>query len=299
MARSRAMARANADLGRPDELAPRARHAPGHPGAARRRGTAVDVTARDFAQTLGLRERLGIAARGDRPPPRRPRWRPRASAWPPARSRWRTGPRAAASTSRSATAPTTSRSPRSCSASRARRRSTTSGRPRSTRSTAGSRAASSCPTRSRPSGSPATARPRASCAATRGSRRSTTSPTSRPTPPCSASSGSTAARRSPSCARRPRSRSTTASSTRSSRRCSSACASEAQVVVLPRTAEQREELAAAGGFCPRAGDRRAVADRLRRPRRLRGRHDEPRGGRARHAGLDDVRGPARAPSTSS
>ena len=44
---------------------------------------------------------------------------------------------------------------------------------------------------------------------------------------------------------------------------------------------------------PRAGDRRAVADGLRRPRDLRRRHDEPRGGRARHAGVDDVRGPAR------
>jgi dTDP-4-amino-4,6-dideoxygalactose transaminase len=33
----------------------------------------------------------------------------------------------------------------------------------------------------------------------------------------------------------------------------------------------------------RAGDRRAVADRLRRPRRQRRRHDEPRGGGARHA----------------
>ena len=44
---------------------------------------------------------------------------------------------------------------------------------------------------------------------------------------------------------------------------------------------------------PRAGDRRAVADRLRRPGDLRRRHDEPRGRRARHTGLDDVRRPAR------
>ena len=43
----------------------------------------------------------------------------------------------------------------------------------------------------------------------------------------------------------------------------------------------------------RAGDRRAVADRLRRPRRVRRRDDEPRGRRARHAGLDDVPGPPR------
>ena len=38
---------------------------------------------------------------------------------------------------------------------------------------------------------------------------------------------------------------------------------------------------------------RAEPDRVRRPRRLGGRHDEPRGGRARHARLHDVRRPAR------
>ena len=76
---------------------------------------------------------------------------------------------------------------------------------------------------------------------------------------------------------------------------STGCASRAQVVVLPRTPAQRDELDA----------RR----RLHRPRATRstrqsliayadlvvsaGRDDEPRGRRARHAGLDDVRGPAR------
>ena len=64
-----------------------------------------------------------------------------------------------------------------------------------------------------------------------------------------------------------------------------------QVVVLPRTPEQRAELS--GVHRPRARRRRAVADRLRRRRDLRRRHDEPRGGGARHAGLDDVRGPPR------
>ena len=53
--------------------------------------------------------------------------------------------------------------------------------------------------------------------------------------------------RSPSCARRRRSRSTTASRTTCSRRCSSACAAR-QTVVLPRTPEQRAELQRAGGF---------------------------------------------------
>ena len=62
--------------------------------------------------------------------------------------------------------------------------------------------------------------------------------------------------------------------------------------VLPRVDAQRARAARrAGVHRPRARDRRAVADRLRRPRDLRGRHDEPRGGRARHARLHDVRGP--------
>ena len=156
----------HADLGRPDELPARARHAPGHPGArGARRGGARDG-ARLRADARPARP-LRDPARGDRAPPRRPPGRQGRSAWRRARWRSRTGPRAAASTPRSATARTTSRSPRSCSASRARRRSTTSGRPSSTRSTAASRAASSCPTRSRPSGSPATARAPASCARTR------------------------------------------------------------------------------------------------------------------------------------
>ena len=43
----------------------------------------------------------------------------------------------------------------------------------------------------------------------------------------------------------------------------------------------------------RPRDRRAVADRVRRSRDQRRRHDEPRGGRARDAGLDHVRGPPR------
>ena len=100
--------------------------------------------------------------------------------------------------------------------------------------------------------------------------------------------------RSPSSARRPRSRSTTASSTRSSPQLLERLREQAQTVVLPRTPEQRAELARRGRLRrPRARGRRAVAGRLRRPRRLRRRDDEPRGGRARHAGLDDVRGPPR------
>ena len=73
----------------------------------------------------------------------------------------------------------------------------------------------------------------------------------------------------------------------------------AQVVVLPAHAR------AAGRAGPRrrlhrarARDRRPVADRLRRSRRLGRRDHEPRGGRARHAGVHGLRGAARAPSTS-
>ena len=65
--------------------------------------------------------------------------------------------------------------------------------------------------------------------------------------------------------------------------------------------------AGAAGRAPRGGaavarragarDRRAEPDRARRPRRLGGRHDEPRGGRARHARLDDVRRAGWARST--
>ena len=40
---------------------------------------------------------------------------------------------------------------------------------------------------------------------------------------------------------------------------------------------------------PRSGDRRAEPRRVRRPRDLGGRHDEPRGGRARDPGVDDLR----------
>ena len=65
-----------------------------------------------------------------------------------------------------------------------------------------------------------------------------------------------------------------------------------QAVVLPRTPAQRDAAPrrrAALARRPGARDRRAEPDRARRPRRLGRRHDEPRGGRARHARLDDVR----------
>jgi len=61
-----------------------------------------------------------------------------------------------------------------------------------------------------------------------------------------------------------------------------------QVVVLPRTPEQREELAREGGFIVPEQAIDAQSDRVRRPRHLGRRDHEPRGGRARDAGLDHV-----------
>ena len=175
-------------------------------------------------------------------------WRPRGSGSPRARSRSPTGPRAGASTSRSATAPTTSRSRPSCSASPARRRSTTSGRPSSTRSTAGSRAGSSCPTRSRRSGWPATAPGPASCAATPASRRSTTWPTSSPIRAVLDELGLDPAaplavvRTPPAVSLYHRFEHPLFGAVLRRLR------EQAQVVVLPRTPEQRAALAAEGGY---------------------------------------------------
>ena len=127
--------------------------------ALRRRGDEVLVTARDFAQTLGLLERYRIdhtaighhrggklAAKG-------------VGLSSAAAARSRAGRAAAGSISRSATAPTTSPSPPSCCGSRPSPPSTTSGRASSTTSTAGSRRGSSSRTRSRPSACTPTARP--------------------------------------------------------------------------------------------------------------------------------------------
>ena len=66
-----------------------------------------------------------------------------------------------------------------------------------------------------------------------------------------------------------------------------------QAVVLPRTDEQRARDRGARASVARrarARGRRAEPRRALRPRRLGGRDDEPRGGRARRARLHDVRG---------
>ena len=71
---------------------------------------------------------------------------------------------------------------------------------------------------------------------------------------------------------------------------------DVSAIVIPRTDAQREHVLAARaavGDRARAGGRRSEPDRARRPRRLGRRDDEPRGGRARHAGLHDLRRAAR------
>ncbi len=63
-------------------------------------------------------------------------------------------------------------------------------------------------------------------------------------------------------------------------------------VVLPRIAEQGARIAALAlprVVVPETRRRRPEPDRVRRRRRLGGRHHEPRGGRARHPGLHDLR----------
>ena len=154
-------------------------------------------------------------------------------------------------------------------------------------STAGWRARSSCPTRSRRERLAATA-PRARCARYAGLKEEYYLADFEPDEAVLARARrSTARARSSSCARRRRSRSTTASRTTCSRRCSTRCAappSGVQAVVLPACRQQRERARARRRVHrARARDRRPVADRARRSRDLRGRHDEPRGGRARHA----------------
>ena len=98
---------------------------------------------------------------------------------------------------------------------------------------------------------------------------------------------------SPSSARHPRCRSTTATATRSSPTCSNGSVtippSRRSSSPHPGSARCDPRGGAAVARRPRARDRRAEPDRARRSRRLGGRDDEPRGGRARDARLDDVR----------
>ena len=206
----------DARLGRPHEQPARARACgPVIERAARARRTRCEVTARDFAQTLGavraLRDRRTTAIgrhRGGRARRQGARARDRSRG---AARAGRAGARFDLALGHGSNDVTVAA--RAAADPAARRCSTTSGRRSSTRSTAAWRRRSSCPTRSRPSASTATARrgklralpgaqggvlPRRLRARRRRARRARRS---------------TRRSRSPSCARRPRSRSTTASRT--------------------------------------------------------------------------------------
>ena len=124
----------------------------------RERGHEVEVTARDLRPDARAVRAARHRAHGDRAPPRWPDRRQGARAGRAVATRSPGGRVGGASTARSATAPTTSRSPPRCCASRPRPRSTTSGRPSSTTSTAGWPPRWSSPTRSRPSACTALAR---------------------------------------------------------------------------------------------------------------------------------------------
>ena len=279
-------------LDRPDEQPARARDATGDRRPARARSRRLGDRARlrpDARAVRALRDR----AHADRPPPRRRHRRPRR-AGSRERSfelaRWARGtalrPRARARLERH----------------HGRRDAAADPLRDDVRLRVGDRPAQrQLPPRAgrrRPRRDPARAplslrRDAARSARIRGSRRSTTWPTSSPTRRSSPSSASTPRAPIAVSARRRRSRSITASRTTCSRRCSIGCAAS-QTVVLPRTPEQRAELTTRRRVHrPRARDRLAVADRLRGPRRLGRRDDEPRGGRARNARVHRVRGPPR------
>ena len=220
--------------------------------------------------------------------------------------RWARGE--AASTARSRTAPPTSRrSSRGCCGYPTRRCSTTSGRRSSTPSTAGSRTACSCRTRSRRSGLPATAPRGAKLVRYPGLKEEYYLADFEPDRGRARASWASRAREilavvrtAPSYALylggsetpllRPRAASARPADER------------VQTVVLARTDEQRARRPRAR---PRARGRararrgRPQPRRARRRARLGRRHDEPRGRRARHAGVVDVRGAARRRSTSS
>ena len=245
----------------------RAGHAPGDRGAARA-GAEVEVTARDFAQTLRLCERFGIEYEvigrhrgGGLAAKAAGLARPLGRAAPLGARRARFDLALGHGSNDVTVAAALLRIPRStmfdyewatvqhtvnCRLGQRRRRAR------------GDPARAPGPLR----------RARQAARATRGSRRSTTSRTSSPTRRCSASWGSTRRSRSPSCARRRRVALYHRFENDLFADVLGRLREQAQVVVLPRTPEQRAELARGRLHRPRARDRRAVADRLRRPRRL-------------------------------
>ena len=253
------------------------------------------MTARDFAQTLELASASGSTRGRSAATAARALGGQGASGSPTARRRslrWARGRRFDLALGHGSNDVTVAAG---CCGSRARRCSTTSGRRSSTRSTAGSRRRSSCRTRSRPSGSTATARggklrplpgpqggvlPRRLRARPGGARTSSASTGPQPiavvrTPPVGLAL--------PPLRERPVRRAARAPARAGPGRRAAAHATSSA-----------PSCARAGGFIvpEHAIDAQSLVA-LRGPRDQRRRHDEPRGRRARHAGLDDVRGPAR------
>ena len=285
------------NLGRHDRLGARARVPADHPAAARE-GHEVEITARDYAQTLELLELHGIdtpRSAGTAAPPGC------ASSARAARTRGDCGASGAgaSSTSRSPTARTTSRSPPRRLGSPRSTCSTTSSRSPSTTSAAGSRSAVIFPDSIPPERLRRFGVGPEKLFAYPGLKEEYYLATSSPTPASWTQLGrrpgaivvvvSPAARRlalSPQVEpavpegaerARQRPRTCTRSSCRAPRPSASTCA---------RWSCPRVIVAARRG-------RRAEPGRPRRPRRLGRRHDEPRGGGARHAGLHDLRRSAR------
>ena len=288
-----------ARLDRPDQQPPCAGHAARDRArcAPRARG---QVTARDFAQTLGLLGASGSPTR-DRAPSRRAPGGRRQWAWRSARRRWPGGHADGARHRPRPRLQRHQRSPRRCCACPAPPCSTTSGPPSSTTSTAAWPARWSCPRRSPPRGSTATARGEA--APLRGPEGGVL--------PVRLRAGCGGPRDLGLDASRPIVVVSTPPEVSLYHRFENdlfagvldrlrrAATDGVQPVVLPRIDAQRAELSGRPGLVlPEQRHRRPVADRARRPGDLGGRHHEPRGGGAGHAGVDHLRGPPRAPSTS-
>ena len=243
---------------------------PGHRAPARSAGAEVQVTARDFAQTVALARAPRDRRRGHRPPPRRPRRRQGA------------GPRRRSLALRALGARPAVR-PRA--------------RPRLERRHASPRGSLRHPqlddvrlrvgdgpaqhqlppgphrrrARRDPARAPAPLRRRAARSARYpGLKEEYYLADFEPDAGRPRRAGARPRRsRSPSCARRPRSRSTTASRTTSSAPCSTGCASRARSSCCRARPSSAPSCAARGRLHrPRARDRRAVARRLRRPRRV-------------------------------
>ncbi len=298
----------DARLDRHDELAARAVLPAARPAARGARPRGDGLGARAFAQTLELLDDAGIAVRGRRPAPRgrRPR-REGARRWPRGSTPSAGSPGGVAFdvalSHASHELPLAARSLGIPSAYAYDYEFATA------QHGLGSRAATRV---DRPGRDPA-GRASTGSARTRGKVRRYAGPEGGvlprrlrpPTRRCSPASASTRRGSSSSCARRPRCRSTTSTAIRSSTRRSAALGVRSgrpggrAAADARRSATALRALATAVARRSRARGRRAQPRRRGRPRRLRRRHDEPRGGRARDAGVHDLSGPARARSTSS